>query len=76
MPRKATLDSLRATLQAHTEEDARRFVEMNGKLDDIATDVKSLLASRSYMRGAWKAIITAASAAGAAAGLLISYLRH
>lgn len=72
---KVTLEGLNATLQAHTAEDARRFEEMSGKLDSIGTDVKSLLESRSFSRGAWKAIVTAASAAGAAAGLLITYLR-
>ena len=44
------------------------------KLNEIHRDVKSLLASRSYTRGAWKAVLVAAGAVSAVVSLIVAYL--
>lgn len=64
--------ALSAQLTAHTEEDSRRFLEMNGKLDDIGADVKSLLVSRATGAGFWKAVLLVATGAGSIAGLVVA----
>ncbi len=64
-------------LEEHDRRDTDRFAELNVKLDTIGGDVKSLLASRSYVRGAWKAIVTISAGVAAAIGLapaLIGFL--
>lgn len=73
---KNVSDAVARELVTHTQHDDERFVALTALVTSIATDVKSLLDSRSFTRGAWKAIVMAASAAGAMAGLIISYLRH
>jgi hypothetical protein len=69
------LASLQATVTAHTEEDTRRFNEVAEKLDSIATDVKSLLESRSFQRGAWKMVVYTSTAISTLVGLLIAYVK-
>lgn len=66
--------ALAATLNAHTEEDTRRFVEVNGKLDGIGADVKALLGSRSYDKGFWKAVLLVSGGAGTVAGLIVAVI--
>lgn len=67
--------ALAAQFEAHATEDTRRFVEVNGKLDDIGTDVKSLLQSRSFSRGFWKAVLLVGGGAGTIAGLIVTAVK-
>jgi hypothetical protein len=45
-------------------------------LDKIDKNVESLLASRSYVRGAWKAIIVVATVVSAAVSIFIAWIKH
>jgi hypothetical protein len=69
---KEQVAALVATFEAHAAEDTRRFGEVNIKLDGIGADVKTLLDSRQYTRGFWKAILLVGSAAGGIAGLVVA----
>ena len=69
------LAALAAEFQAHAEEDTRRVVEVNVKLDDIGSDVKSLLASRQFSRGFLKAVLLVAGGAGGAGGLIVAVVK-
>jgi hypothetical protein len=59
----------------HAEEDTRRFSEVNEKLDNIGADVKSLLGSRQYTRGFWKAILLVGGGAGGAVGIVVAVVK-
>jgi hypothetical protein len=48
-------------IRQHAEDDTRRFAAVERKLDAIATDVRSLVESRTLARGAWKATALVAS---------------
>lgn len=58
-------DGVQRELVQHTQHDDERFETLTTLVESIATDVKSLLASRSFMRGAWKAITVSALVASA-----------
>ncbi len=56
-------DHVAQELKDHTLHDDERFEQVTKLIESIAQDVKSLLGSRSYMRGAWKGMTVAVVAA-------------
>lgn len=67
---KIVADSVSKELTLHTQHDDERFEQLTKLVESIATDVKSLLQSRSFFRGAWKA----ASVAGGAVGGIVAII--
>ncbi len=57
---KVVADAVAGELEKHTRHDDERFAALTTLVESIALDVKSLLGSRSFMRGAWKAITVTA----------------
>jgi hypothetical protein len=75
---KAIADAVAKELAAHTRLDDARHEENRQTLAVIATDVKSLLDSRSFTRGIWKAASTAGGLVGGVVmiiGLIIQWWR-
>jgi hypothetical protein len=66
---------VREALAAHDRLDTERFNALALTLEEIRADVKSLLASRSYVRGAWKAVVTTAAVVSTVVSLLFAWLR-
>lgn len=62
---KTIADNVAAELRVHTASDDRRFGELAELVSSVANDVKSLLDSRSFFRGAWWAAVGLASTVGA-----------
>jgi predicted component of type VI protein secretion system len=56
-------DALLELIRQHVEDDRAQFSRQNDVLDEIRTDVKSLLESRAHQRGAKGAILAIASGA-------------
>lgn len=63
-------ERIAAELAAHARLDDERHAENKQTLQEIREDVKSLLDSRSFARGIWRA----AAIVGAVAGACISYV--
>ena len=68
-------DSVAAELVTHTRHDDERFERLTALVEAIGGDVKSLLDSRSFQRGAWKAIGVVGGVAGTIAGLLVAIVK-
>lgn len=64
--------SLASDLHDHKERDARRFDEMAACVASVAADVKSLLHSRTFLYGAWKAIAIVGGIAGFLGGIAVA----
>ena len=63
-------------LATHTRHDDERFEALTVLVTSVANDVKSLLESRSFVRGAWKAIIGISVAVSTIIGMAIAWIRH
>lgn len=75
---KITADAVAAELVTHTKHDDERFESLTKLVTSIASDVKSLLESRSFTRGVWRAASVAGGSVGgivAVLALIISWLR-
>lgn len=79
---EATAKVVSDELQRHTAQDDERFANVTKLVESIAIDVKSLLGSRSFMRGAWKGITVSALVASTLVtgihawwGTVIAYLK-
>lgn len=62
-------------MNAHIEADAKAFAEQSAAILEVNRDVKSLLASRSFLRGTWFAIVTVGTLIGVVAGLVVAWYR-
>lgn len=62
--------SVSTELVTHTKHDDERFQALTELVTSVANDVKSLLESRSFTRGVWKA----ASVAGGSVGGLVAVI--
>jgi hypothetical protein len=62
-------------MEAHIEADARAFLELSNQILEVNKDVKSLLSSRSFLRGAWFAIGVLGTLVAAVAGALIAWFK-
>jgi hypothetical protein len=69
------LIEMTAVMQAHIAADAKAFAEQSEAILEVNKDVKSLLASRSFLRGTWFAIVTVGTLIGVLAGLVIAWYR-
>lgn len=47
------LSAIEGELEAHSKEDARRFDGLDKKLDELHSDVKSLLETRTFSKGVY-----------------------
>lgn len=70
------VDELAAEVRAHVQADAKSFEGVEQALKEIGGDVKSLLDTRTFQRGAWKATVTIAGAAGTAGGIVFALAKH
>lgn len=62
-----------ASMQSHIEADAIAFQALNADVKEVNKDVKSLLASRSFLRGTWFAVVTVGTLIGVVAGLVAAW---
>jgi len=62
-------------LSGHTRLDDMRHEENTTKLDKIGKDVESLLATRSFTRGIWRAAVVGGTVAGSVISLIIAWLK-
>ena len=70
------IDGLAKEVREHVQADAKSFEHVEGVLKEIGGDVKSLLDTRNFQRGAWKATVTIAGAAGTAGGIVFALAKH
>ena len=63
-------------LAAHDRLDNERFAHVTSTLDAIHVDVKALIQSRSYILGAWQAIVVLAGVVSGLVALAASWLRR
>ncbi len=70
---KIVADSVAGELEKHTKHDDDRFAALTALVESIALDVKSLLGTRSYARGAWKGMTLVAVAVFAIAKAVHDY---
>lgn len=68
-------DVLASEVRAHIVADNERFNKIDHTLGGIASDVRSLLQTRSFTKGAWKAIVTIAGATSVIIGLIIAWVK-
>jgi hypothetical protein len=62
-------------MQDHMAADAIQFAATNASILEVNRDVKSLLSSRSFLRGTWFAIVTVSTLVGVIAGLVVAWYR-
>lgn len=67
-------DRIAGELHHHTEQDDERFRALTGLVNSIATDVKSLLESRTFSKGVWKTVVYASTAVSTVVGLIVAWL--
>lgn len=72
---KVLADAVAKELVAHTRLDDARHEENKQTLATISADVKSLLESRSYTRGLWKAATIAGAIAGTVISVIVAFVR-
>ena len=65
-----------AELVEHTKHDDDRFDRLTRLVESIATDTKSLLASRSFIQGAWKTVVAVALSVSTLTGLVMTGLQY
>jgi hypothetical protein len=68
-------DVLAEEVREHIRADNERFNTIDKSLGSIADDVRSLLQTRSFTKGAWKAIVTIAGATSVVIGLIIAWVK-
>lgn len=62
-------------MREHIAADAVSFAETNNAILEVNKDVKSLLASRSFLRGTWFALVTVGTLIGVVAGLVVAWYK-
>ena len=62
-------------LKKHTASDDRRFEELTVLVESISTDVKSLINSRQFFRGAWWAVVGMAGIIGSILAAVWHYIK-
>ncbi len=70
------LISMTSTMQSHIEADARAFQELGTQIIEVNKDVKSLLASRSFLRGTWFAVGVFGTLVVSITGLVAAFWPH
>lgn len=69
------LSDMMTAMHEHIKADSVAFAELGKAILEVNTDVKSLLNSRSFLRGAWFALGISASVVVGAATLIITWFR-
>lgn len=72
---KTVADAVSGELERHTRHDDERFAALTILVESIAKDVKSLLDSRTFLRGAWWAVGGMAMGVGGLLSMVYHYLR-
>ncbi len=70
---KTVSDKVAEELHTHTLQDDKRFADLTKLVESIATDVKSLINSRQFFRGAWWAVVGMAGILGAGIAAIWHY---
>ena len=65
--------SIAEKMGAHIHADAAAFAAQNAAILEVNKDVKSLLASRSFLRGTWFAIVTVGTLVGVIVPIVLSW---
>jgi hypothetical protein len=73
---KIVADTVARELSEHTTHDDERFDRLTKLVESIATDTKSLLDSRSFIKGAWWTIVKIATAAAMGSGAIITLINY
>ncbi len=60
-------------MEAHIRADAEAFQVLGGQLLEVNKDVKSLLQTRSFLRGTWFAVVTVATFIGVVIPILTAW---
>lgn len=69
------LAAMVTSMDAHIRADAVAFSAQNAAILEINQDVKSLLSSRSFLRGTWFAVLTISTLIGVVAGLVVAWYK-
>lgn len=64
-----------AAMEAHIAADAVAFRALAEQAVQTNLDLKSLLQSRSFLRGTWFAVVTVGTLIGVVAGLVVAWYR-
>ena len=73
----ASLASLSQRMADHIREEEHSLGAVNQKLDALSTDVKSLLETRSFTRGMWRAVVVVTTLISGLVSMFIAYInRH
>lgn len=62
-------------MEAHIEADAVAFKALGEQIIEVNKDVKDLLASRSFLRGTWFAIVIACTFVATVVGLIVAWYK-
>lgn len=62
-------------METHIEADAVAFRTLGAQILEANKDLKSLLATRSFLRGTWFAVLMVGTFLGVVAGLVIAWYR-
>ena len=73
---KSTADGVALQLVTHTKSDDEKFAALTKLVESIALDVKSLLDSRSYARGAWWGMASLAGVVAAFVSWIVAVWKH
>jgi hypothetical protein len=65
---------LEALFVAHEDRDDQQFGQVNGKLDTIGADVKSLLATRAFNRGVMRTAAWLSGAIATVVSIVVAWL--
>ena len=68
-------DVLAGEVRAHIVADNERFDTIDNSLSGIASDVKSLLGTRSFNKGVWWTITVIAGVAGSIASIAVAWVK-
>lgn len=63
-------------MQDHIKEDSNNFKELTQQILEVNKDVKSLLASRSFLQGAWFALGVGGTLIATIVSLIVSWFKH
>lgn len=69
------MGAMARAMTEHIQADAVAFAAQSHQILEVNKDVKSLLASRSFLRGTWFAIVTVGTLIGVVAGLIVAWYK-
>lgn len=69
------MGAMAKAMSDHISADAAAFAAQNLAILEVNKDVKSLLHSRSFLRGTWFAVVTVGTLIGVVAGLVVAWYK-